>query len=226
MDTTTFTRFAGMCGILAGVSTFLYAISVLVIARGTPHLGALFGGLFLLMSGLFVMPVFVALYHRLMQIDRGFALWGVLLGVISAAGAIVHGGSDFTYVVHAADAGLTADVLGLMGLSVYAAPGNRAAPDLPNAIDPLGLLTFGLASMAVFVVSWLMGRSHYFPKRLQALGYLLAASLAFVYIMRLIDNRDVLTPQITVAWALSGFFAQPGWYVWLGSMLWRNSDRA
>ena len=57
MKPSTFDRFAGLCAVLAGVSTFLYAVSFVIITRSAPAMGVLLSALFLLLSGLLATPV-------------------------------------------------------------------------------------------------------------------------------------------------------------------------
>ncbi len=103
-----FERLAGACAITG----FPYAIAFVIIARSSPDLGKLLSGLFLLLGGLFVTCVFVALYHRLREVDAGLALWALLLGTVGAVGSVVHGAYDLANAAHP----------------------SVSAPDLPNPI--------------------------------------------------------------------------------------------
>ena len=76
------------------------------------------------------MPVMVALYERLRATDPAFALWGLVLGVIRALGAAAHGGYDLANAINPPAANPLADA------------------NLPFALDPRGLLTFGIAGLA------------------------------------------------------------------------------
>src|SRR5204863_1697999 len=91
------------------------------------------------------------------------------------------------------------------------------------AIDPRGLLTFGVTGLGVFVMAWLMGRGRQFPRALSYWGYLLSILLVVLYLGRLI----ILDPKNTVVLVdalLSGFIVNPVWYVWLGVVLWAASS--
>src|SRR3712207_3597662 len=114
---TPFERFAGVCAILAGISGFLYAVAFVVLQS------ALFSGLFLMLTGLFTTAALVAVYERLRATDASFALLALLLGVAGALGSAVHGGYDLANVINPPP----------------------SMPDLPNPVDPRGLLTFGVA---------------------------------------------------------------------------------
>jgi len=53
MQTASYELFAGFCAILAGVSGFLYAVSVFILQQRTSALGGLLASCFLLLLGLF-----------------------------------------------------------------------------------------------------------------------------------------------------------------------------
>lgn len=197
---TSFTRFAGICAILDGLAGFCYAVAFLIIVRSAPDVGVLLSGLFLLLSGLLSSAVFVSLYHKLMTTEGGYALWAMLMGVVSAAGAAIHGGYDLANAINP--------------------PANLTA-DLPSQIDPRGLLTFGFASIAIYMIARLMGHTPSFPTGLSRLGYVLALLLAVLYLGRLV-LLDPTNPVIVTAAVLNGFFVNPAWYIWLGLTLRRQ----
>jgi hypothetical protein len=136
------------------------------------------------------------------QTDPLFALWAFLLGIAGGIGAAVHGGYDLANAIN---------------------PPAEFVMELPNPVDPRGLLTFGIAGMAVIVISWLIGRGKGFPKGLSYLGYLLGILLILLYLARLIvlapTNLLILVPAL-----LTGFLINPIWYLWLGYSLWRSGD--
>ncbi len=100
-----------------------------------------------------------------------------------------------------------------------------AAPnaDLPNPIDPRGLLTFGVSGIGLFVIAWLIGRTAGLPKGLSYLGYGLAILSVVLYLGRLIVHSPH-NPLIFVPALLAGFVVYPAWYVWTGLVLWRGSS--
>jgi hypothetical protein len=201
--TRSFERFAGALAVAAGAGGFLYSLFfVLYLERGSVGsakvaAALLFGG------GLVVSVVAVALWGRLRAVDPGFAAVALVLGVLSGAGSAIHGAYDL------------ANFIKPPGV-LPAAVGN-----LPNPVDPRGLMTFGLAGVAVLLASWLIVRGAPLPERLGRFGFLVGALLVVVYLGRLI----VLNPKnpflLTVA-VVSGFLTTPAWFVWLGMNLRRT----
>jgi hypothetical protein len=197
--TTIYERFAGLCAVLVGIGSFLYAIAftILVIGERPPELGVLLSSLFLTLIGLFSTVVLVAIYNRLRETDATFALLALLLGIAGALGSAVHGGYDLANAI------------------------NPTAPpaDLPSQIDPRGLLTFGVSGIALFIIAWLIWKGRQFPIGLAYLGWVSAILLIILYLGRLIvlapTNLVILVPAL-----LNGFLVNPVWYIWLGVALW------
>ena len=188
-----FERFAGVCAVLAGVSGFLYAVAFVVLQD------ELSSGLFLMLAGLLTTAALLAVYERLRQTDAAFALWALLLGIAGSLGSAVHGGYDLANAINPPS----------------------SIPDLPNPVDPRGLLTFGVAGAALFVVGWLIVRGGQFPRGLGYLAYLSAVLLVILYLGRLIVF-DPTSPVILVPALLNGFLINPIFYVWLGLALLRG----
>jgi hypothetical protein len=195
--------FAGTCAVLTGVAGLLYAVAFVVIAPATGRAGGFLSALFLMTGGLLAIPVLIALYERLRPQAGPPALWALLVGVLGATGAVIHGGYDLANVLH---------------------PPAAAATDFPSQIDPRGLLTFGFAGLAVGIFAWLIGRDPDLPRGLSSLGYLSAVLLLLIYLARLTivtaSNPLVLGPA-----ALEGFIVNPAWYIWLGLVLRRGALR-
>ena len=189
-----FERFAGVCAVLAGVSGFLYAVAFVVLQD------ELLSALFLMLGGLLTTAALVAVYERLRETDASFALWALLLGIAGSLGSAVHGGYDLANIVDPRATGL---------------------PELPNPVDPRGLLTFGVAGAALFVVGWLIVRGGQFPRGLGYLAYLSAVLLVILYLGRLIVI-DATNPLILAPALLNGFLINPIFYVWLGLALLRG----
>ena len=185
---TSFEKFAGWSAILAGLSGLLYSVSFIVLRNN------LLSALFLMLGGLFSTAALTALYQRLRETESGFALLGFLLSLSAALGSAIHGGYDLANALH---------------------PSTSADANLPNAIDPRGLLTFGVAGLGLFVLSWLATQDLSFPKGLGYLGYLSALLMVVLYLGRLIileaTNLVIVVPAL-----LEGFIVNPLWYLWLG----------
>lgn len=201
----TFERFAGICALVVGIGALAYAIvfAVIVAAEEPTWLVGLW--FFLLFAGgLLSVPVLVALYQRLRLTDAGFAMLALLLGLTGAVGAAVHGGYELANVVRP--------------------PTTTPPADLPNAIDPRGLLTFGFLALALLVASWLIVRGGALPRGLGYLGYLSGIFLVVIYLGRLIAF-DPSNPVLLVTALLSGLVVSPAWWIWLGRSLLSSSPR-
>jgi hypothetical protein len=192
---TAYDRFAGICAVLAGGLTLVYSVSFIVLVNEP------LSSFCLLANGLLASAVLVALYERLRATDGSFALWGLLLGLAGAIGSALHGGYDLAAVLH------------------QHAP---VDPNLPSAMDPRGLLTFGASGIGLWVFAWLMARGGQLPRGLAYLAYVVAGLEIVLYLGRLIVF-DANNPVIVVPALLAGFIATPIWYIWLGVSLWRGA---
>lgn len=189
-------RFAGICAILAGLVGLVYSVSFVVLRNPALYSAAL------LLGGLLGTVAMVAVYQRLRDTDASFALLGLLLALVGGMGATIHGGYDLANALH---------------------PPATVNLDLPSAIDPRGMLTFGVAGLGMWVIAWLIVRGGQLPRGLGYLGYLLAALLIVIYLARLIV-LDASSPLVLAPAALTGFIVNPMWYVWLGRVLVRQPD--
>ena len=95
--------------------------------------------------------------------------------------------------------------------------------DLPNPIDPRGLLTFGLAGLGLLLLSSLAGQNETIPKRLAYLGYFSAILMIILYLGLLIVVQAT-SLVIVIPALLEGFIVNPIWYVWLGLTLFRGQS--
>lgn len=199
-DTTTtgaFARFAGICALLAAADGLLYATSFLVLRS------SLLSSLFLMLGGLFSLVILSAVYQYIAETRASFALWAFLLSVTGALGTLIHGGYDLANTLHP--------------LAISAAQAN-----LPDAVDPRGLLAFGVSGLGLLCIAWLIGQDRRFPRALSYWGYVTALFLLGLYLGRLII-LDPASPLIAFPALLSGFILNPVWYAWLGTVLLRRS---
>jgi hypothetical protein len=194
-QSTAYERFSGVCAILAGALTLLYSLSFIFLVNET------LSSFCLLAIGLLASVVLVGLYARVKDTDGSFALWALLLGLVGAIGSALHGGYDLAAVL---------------------VPHAPVDPNLPSAVDPRGLLTFGVMGIAVWVFAWLTVHGGRLPKALGYLGYVVAALQIVLYLGRLIVF-DARNPGIVIPALLAGFIATPLWYIWLGISLWRGA---
>ncbi len=191
---TSFERFAGWSAVLAGISGFLYSISFIVLQNN------LLSALFLMLGGLFSIAALTGLYQRLRGTESGFALLGLLLSLGAALGSAIHGGYDLANTLH---------------------PPAALNTDLPNPIDPRGLLTFGIAGLGLFLLSGLMTQKMRFPRNLAYLGILSSILMIILYLGRLIVLQAT-SLVIVIPALLEGFIVNPIWYTWLGRALMNN----
>jgi len=201
MNTSTnFQRFGGLCAILAGIFGFLYSAAFIVLARSNAQLGGLLASLFLLLGGLSASAALIALFQRVQATDEGLATWGRALAIVGAVGSVIHGGYDLANAIHVPEN----DPLNLA--------------NLPSAIDPRGLLTFGIAGIALIIAAGLMVRSKNLPTNLGYLGYILGVVLVVIYLARLII-LDATNPIVVITVVITGFILNPIWNIWLGVSL-------
>ncbi len=201
MRSTPVDRTASLAAILAAVAGLVYSVAFVVLQN------ALLYSLCLMIGGLLAVVALVALFERLGQVDEQVARLGLVFGAVAALGATIHGGYDLANVLNP-PAAVPEGVAGL-----------------PSQIDPRGLLTFGVAGLAVLIAGLLMRRHPAFSRGFTALTFVLGALLIMVYLGRLI----VLTPSsplVLLPAALTGFIVNPLWYLLLGLNLRRSETAA
>jgi hypothetical protein len=195
-----FARFGALCALAAGPVGFGYSLAF-VLSLHSPSRGAAYADdLLLLTGGLLSTAVFTALYERLRATDPGLALWGLVLALVGAFGAVLHGGYDLANLVN---------------------PPAGLATDVPNAVDPRGLGTFGLTALALAATGLLIVRGRRLPIGLGYLAFVSAALLAFVYVGRMVILNPK-SPGLLTAAVIVGFLVNPVWFVWLGLVLRRT----
>jgi hypothetical protein len=193
MPSLCFDRIASLCALLAGLGSLVYALAFLLLRNSG------LSALVLLLVGLLSATALVAVYLRLRETEAAFALWAFLLSLTGSLGAAIHGGGD-------------------LALALHPVP---SASALPNPIDPRGLLSFGITGLGVGLLAWLVVHGGPFSPRLGYLGFVSAFLLLILYLGQLIV-LDATSPIVMVPAVLSGFVANPAWYIWLGLELWRG----
>jgi hypothetical protein len=195
-------RFAGTLAYLVAVGGVAYSILFVIAVKADSRPAETASWAFLLAGGILSTAVLVALYQLLRQVDGGFAMWGLLLGLVGAAGSIIHGGFE-----------LARQIPDEISLSLPA-----------NPVDPRGLLTFGVTGAGLVVLSSLIRRSAALPSGLGTLGIALGVLLVLVYLGRLfiVDPNE---PVLLILAAITGVVAHPAFFLWLGSSLRRAANR-
>lgn len=187
-------RAAGLAAFATAAVGLLYSISFVLVSRASPSTGALLSALFLLLGGVLTVIALAGVYDRRREALPALSLLVVVVGSSGALGSAVHGGYDLANAIHR--------------------PSSLPA-DVPNAVDPRGLLTFAVAGLALVMLGRLVGGG------LGGFAYFAGALLVVVYLARLI----VLTPSnplVLVPAALAGFIVNPAFYMWLGLWLLRS----
>jgi hypothetical protein len=194
----TYQKFAGVCGIVAGIAGLVYLISFFIL--GNP--AALLPAIALLLAGFFTTAALVGVYQRVREANEGFALWGLILGLAGALGAAIHSAFDLSNALHPP-----------------ATPFDYASP-----IDPRGFLTFAIAGLALIVLAWLIIQAGTLPRALGYLGIVTGILLVLLYFTYLI-LLNATNPVVLILIITTGL-AQPIWYLWLGWVLWRSTVAA
>ena|SRR5437867_2143218 len=193
---------ASVAAYLAAACGLLYSVSFVIVTRLSSSLGIGLSSIFLMLGGLLGTAALVGLYERLRGEVGTYLLWVLGVGVAGAFAAVLHGGYDLANVLHP--------------------PGGTT--NLPSAVDPRGLGTFGLSGVALLGFSLLMPATSEL-RNLRNLGLLSGALLILIYLARLI----ILTPTnpvVLVPAAVEGLIVNPLWYVLLGLTLRRAATAA
>ncbi len=198
MISTSFTRTAAWCSLVAGVAALAYSCTFAVVVQDGDRWAQWTSTIVLAIGSAAAVPVLVALYLRVRAVDEGFAMIAVLVGAAASVGSLLHATFD----------------LGVLANE----PPQRW--DYPSPTDPRGFATFFLAGVAIAVLSTLLGRQGA-PRNLVRLGWITAVLLAWVWIGRL-TALDPKEPWVAPAVVGSGFIGVPLWYGCVGVLLWRD----
>ena len=196
---------AGSTAIVAGILGIVYSVAFLggVVAGWAPQLGIIVASIALMVGAVLSVAVLIAVYRRLEGDAATVGLFGLILVAAGAAGAIAHGGYDLANAIQPP----VTDVL--------------AQSELPNPVDPRGVMTFGLTGLGLLVLSLLARGEATLPRGLATLGAVVGVLPVIVYLGRLI----ILTPTnplVAVPAALTGLVLSPAFYIWLGMELRRR----
>jgi hypothetical protein len=194
-----FDRFAGGAALAVAAGGVAYSISFVLALKAGSEPALRIGFVLLLLGGILGSTVLVGLYLRLRETDPGFPMVGLLLGAVGTLGSAIHGGFD---------------------LAASIDPGGSAT-ELPNAIDPRGLLTFGLTGLGILVLAGSIRRAGGLPAGLGWLGTALGVLLVLIYLGRLLIV-DPNHPVLLGLAAVTGLAVHPTWFVWLGLALRRR----
>src|SRR5438067_3672513 len=193
-STVSYAHAAGWAAIASASLGLLSAVAFLVLKSAT------LSALCLMLGALASTVVLVALRARVGAIAPLAAQWALLVAGLGALGAMAHGGFDLANALH---------------------PPAASNPDLPNAVDPRGLLTFGLSGLGTLVFAMLLLRDGRTPRALAWLGVLSAILSIGLYVGRLVVLNPA-NPLIALPALAEGFVVSPLWYVWLGVVLMRR----
>jgi hypothetical protein len=196
--TPTFSHFAGYAGIIAGVSSVLYAVAFLILKNSLLAAGLL------VLGSLLAAVVSTMLYMQLRQVDEAFALLGLFVGFIGALGAAIHGMTDLANAI--------------------LPPATKLDQSLPNPIDPRGFLAFGLTGISVLIFAWLITQGGPIPHLLGYVGYVLAVALVALFLGNLLVNRPS-SLAILIPGGLASLLADPMWLIGLGIVFLRSTHR-
>jgi hypothetical protein len=196
---TGYERFAGGAAFAVALGGVAYSIAFVLALKAGSEAALRASFILLLLGGILGAAVLVGLYLRLREAEPGFAMLGLLLGAVGTLGSAIHGGFD---------------------LAASIDPG-AAASGLPNAIDPRGLLTFGLTGLGVLVLASSIRRTRGMPAGLGWLGTALGVLLILIYLGRLLIV-DPNNPLLLGLAAVTGIAVHPAWFVWVGSTLRRR----
>ena len=195
MSSRNFTSFAATAAILAAVAILSYTVTFLQLKPPQPILYSMC----LMLMGLLTGVASIGVFMRLRPTDEGFALLALVLSLAGALGAFLHGGYDLANAI--------------------VPPATGVPADLPSAIDPRGVATFGLAGLGLILNAWLIMAGGRLPKGLGWLGVVLGALLVEIYFARMILISPA-NPMLLVPVLLTGYLLNPLYNLWLGRSLW------
>ena len=160
----------------------------------------LLASLFLMLGGLLATPVLIGLTGLLSRPIPISALLAIMLAFAAALGTAVHGGYDLANRLH---------------------PPAALPLDVPNPVDPRGLLSFGVAGLALVILALVVVRNWRAPRWLAPLALIDGVVLIALYLARLVI-LDPANPLVLIPALLAGFLLNPAWYIGLALWFFRN----
>lgn len=195
-------RFAGLCALASAVGAVIYSVAFVITKSIAVY------SLALLVGGLVSAVVMLAVYERVRATGGAFARLGLVFAQAGALGSVIHGAYDLAGALHPEAA----------PSRVYAGVSPDALASLPSAIDPRGVLTFGVAGLGMLVLAWLALRGHALPAGLATLGLVLGALLVYLFVGRTVIF-DANNLALKLPAGVTGLVASPLWSLWLGITL-------
>jgi hypothetical protein len=180
-----------------GAGGFLYSLAFVVLSRTSGPTGLAISWIVLLLGALVAMPVLLALYELLAEVEPPIALLALLFSVLGFLGAIMHAGYEIANIIHL---------------------GASPSSNLASQVDPRGLLTFGLTGLGLLIFASVMRRTATFSSGLSRLGQLAGALMIVVYLARL-TLFDPNNPLVLLGAGLTGFIVSPLFFILLGRSL-------
>ena len=193
--TSTFGRVAGWCALAAGAAALVYSVTFAVVVEEGDRWAQWTSSTVLALGAFLALPVLTALYLRLRPVDEGFALLGLLVGAVAAAGTLLHALFDIGVLANEPEQGW----------------------EFLSPTDPRGAATFLLTGVTIAIASGLLARAGA-PRALVAIGWGTAVLVAVVWIGRL-SVLDPKEPWVAPAVVGSGFLGVPVWYAWVGRLM-------
>jgi hypothetical protein len=200
--TPTFRRVAVAAATLTAIVGVFYTVTFALFVRRGYHWAHWASASALLVSGLLAAPVLVGLHALFRDREPEFAGTALIVGVVGALGATIHGGFDVAALAHPFS----------------------ATADAPSQVDPRGLLAFAFTGVGLALFGWLALHTQRLPARSGQTGLVAGALLVVVYLGRLIA-LDPNTTVVRVAALASGLLAVPGFYLQVARALAREPQR-
>jgi hypothetical protein len=222
MNDTTLMRWGGLAAIGVGLASLLYGLAYVILVVLGPRLdtsasltsfGIQITNLLLALSGVLSLIAVVAIFQRVRGVSEAWARLALWFGMFGALLGGLHGWSDLVRNPILARA---------LGQADSVAAANLLA-NLPSAVDPRGVGTFGLTGLFILVTGLLLYRVEGIPRRLAGVALASALLLGVTFVGTVLyASGDGLAPArylFLVAGPLEAIIVGPLFYIWLGVLL-------